>query len=317
MAKAQKLSLGVDLGGTKIAAGLCQEGEILKKVIFPTHAAAGFDGVISVILGAVEKVLEGRDHKDIIGLGIGSAGQVNAETGEVIYAPNLKWQNAPLGSALSKALKLKVKVLNDVRAATVAEHKFGNGKGLDNFANIFIGTGVGSGFVVNGRLVNGATNSAGEVGHICMDPDGPLCGCGNKGCLEAYASGTGMENYVKAELKKGRKSIIKDLAESKFENVRGPLIGKAADQGDELAIAAIERVGYYLGIAAANIHTMINPEVILLGGGMMALKKYFMPTLLQTMKIHILPVADHGRELVREAKFENDAVLLGGSAIFA
>ncbi|EKD83589.1 MAG: hypothetical protein ACD_39C00581G0001 [uncultured bacterium] len=317
MAKSQKLSLGVDLGGTKIAAGLCQEGEILKKVIFPTHAAAGFDSVIAVILGAVEKVLEGHDHKDIAGLGIGSAGQINAETGEVIYAPNLRWQNAPLGSTLAKALKLKVQVLNDVRAATVAELKFGNGRGLDNFANIFIGTGVGSGFVLNGRLLNGVTNSAGEVGHICMDPEGPVCGCGNKGCLEAYASGTGMENYVKAELKKGRKSIIKDLAESKIENVRGPLIGKAAAQGDELAIAAIERVGHYLGLAVANIHTMLNPDTVLLGGGMMALKHYFMPTLLSTMKKHILPVAGQGLELVREAKFENDAVLLGGSAIFS
>ncbi len=317
MAKAKKLSLGVDLGGTKIAAGLCQDGEILKKVIFPTHAAAGFDSVISVILGAVEKVVDGHDHKEIAGLGIGSAGQINPATGEVIYAPNLKWQNAPLGSTLAKALKLKVQVLNDVRAATLAEHRYGNGKGLENFANIFVGTGIGSGFVLNGQLVHGSTNSAGEIGHICMDPEGQVCGCGNKGCLESYASGTGMENYVRAELKKGRKSIIKDLAESRFENVRGPLIGKAAEQGDELALAAIDRVGQYLGLALANIHTLINPEMILLGGGMMALKKYFMPTLLSTMKKHILPVADQGRELVREARFENDAVLLGGAAIFA
>ena len=126
-----------------------------------------------------------------------------------------------------------------------------------------------------------------------------------------------MENFVKAELKKGRKSIIKELAESRIENVRGPLIGRAAEQGDELALAAIDRVGQYLGLALANIHTLINPEMILLGGGMMALKRYFMPTLLSTMKKHILPVADQGRELVREARFENDAVLLGGAAIFA
>ena len=317
MAKAKHYTLGVDLGGTKIAAGLCCNGEILKKVIFPTQAAAGFDGVISVILGAIEKVMDGYDCKDVLGLGIGSAGQINAATGEVIYSPNLNWRNAPLGSTVAKTLKMKVQVLNDVRAATVAELKFGNGKGLENFANVFVGTGIGSGFVLNGKLLNGATNSAGEVGHTCLDPDGPLCGCGNRGCLEAFASGTGMENYVKAELKKGRKSILKDFAENKIENVRGPLIGKAAEQGDELALAAIERVGLYLGIALANIHTMLNPEIILLGGGMMALKKYFMPTLLSTMKKHILPVAGHERELVREAKFENDAVLLGGAAIFA
>lgn len=317
MAKAKKLTLGVDLGGTKIAVGLCQNGEILKKVIFPTHAAAGYDSIISVITGAVERVMEGYEHKDIAGLGVGSAGQINPETGEVIYAPNLKWHNAPLGSTLAKALKFKVQVLNDVRAATVAEHRYGNGRGFANFANIFVGTGIGSGFVLNGELINGTTNSAGEIGHVCMDTEGPLCGCGKKGCLEAYASGTGMENYVKAELKAGRKSIIKELAESKFENVRGPLIGKAAEQGDELALAAIERVGRYLGLAVANIHTLINPDVILLGGGMMALKQYFMPALLNTMHKHILPVAGQDRELVRDAKFENDAVLLGGAAFFA
>lgn len=317
MPAAEKFSLGIDLGGTKIAVGLCRNGEILKKIIFPTHPEAGFDGVISVILGAVDKVMQGHADKKINGIGIGSAGQINGETGEVIYSPNLGWRNAPLGAELSKKLGFKVSVLNDVRAATVAEHKFGNGRGLSNFANIFVGTGVGGGFVINGHLVNGATNSAGEIGHICMNDDGPVCGCGNRGCLEAYASGTGMENYVKAELKNGRKSLLKELAENKIDNVRGPLIGKGAASGDELCIEAIERVGHYLGIAAANVHTLINPEIILLGGGMMALKGIFMPVLLQTMKKHILPVADQNRELVKEAKFENDAVLLGGAAIFA
>lgn len=317
MASAKNLSLGIDLGGTKVAVGLCSNGEILKKAIFPTQASAGFDGVISVILGAVEKVMEGHTARELLGVGIGSAGQINAATGEVIYSPNLGWRNAPLGDTLAQALGLPVKVLNDVRAATVAEQKFGNGKGLANFGNIFVGTGVGSGFVMNGQLLNGATNSAGEIGHVCMDPEGPLCGCGNRGCLEAFCSGTGMENYVKAELKKGRKSIIGELAEHKIDHVRGPLIGKAADQGDELAIEAIERVGRYLGIALANVHTMLNPEVVLLGGGMMALKKIFMPVLLATMKKHILPVADQERVLVKEAMFENDAVLLGGAAIFA
>ncbi|NCB37857.1 MAG: ROK family protein [Erysipelotrichia bacterium] len=317
MASKKNLSLGVDLGGTKIAVGLCLNGEILKKAIFPTQASAGFDGVISVILAAIEKVMEGHTSKEVLGIGIGSAGQINAESGEVIYSPNLGWRNAPLGAALADAMNMPIKVLNDVRAATVAEQKFGNGKGLSSFGNIFVGTGVGSGFVLNGQLLNGATNSAGEIGHICMDPEGPVCGCGNRGCLEAFASGTGMENYVKAELKKGRKSLLSDLAEHKLENVRGPLIGKAAEQGDELAIAAIERVGRYLGLALANVHTLMNPEIILLGGGMMALKKFFMPTLLDTMKMHILPVADQNRVLVKEARFENDAVLLGGAAVFA
>ena len=317
MAKEKKISLGIDLGGTKIAVGLCENGEILKKVIFPTQASAGFDGVIAVIAEAYSHVTAGFDTKRITGVGIGSAGQINGETGEVIYSPNLNWRNAPLGAALRHKLGHEVKVLNDVRAATVAEHRYGNGKGCQSFANIFVGTGVGSGFVVNGQLVNGSTNSAGEIGHICMDPEGPVCGCGNKGCLEAFASGTGMENYTRSQLKSGRKSLLHELAEGKLENVRGPLIGKAAENGDELALEAIVRVGKYLGIALANVHTLINPEVILLGGGMMALKKYFYEEMLASMKKHILPVADRGDALIKSAKFENDAVLLGGAAIFS
>lgn len=312
----KNLSIGVDLGGTKVAVGLCNNGEILKKSIYPTQANAGFDAVISTILQAVKNVIGDTPLKDIRGLGIGAAGQINPSSGEVIYAPNLHWKNAPLGKTIETALGLPVKVLNDVRAATVAELKFGNGKGLRNFGNIFIGTGVGSGWVINGELVNGATNSAGEIGHICLDPKGPFCGCGKKGCLEAYSSGTGMENYVKDQIKKDRKSIIIEMAENKIDNIHGPLISKAAQLKDELAIEAIERVGYYLGLALANVHTLINPEVVLVGGGMMALKDIFMPILQKTMKDHILPVADSGM-LVREARFQNDAVLLGGAAIFA
>ncbi|GAB4282586.1 MAG: ROK family protein [Candidatus Rifleibacteriota bacterium] len=317
MAAQNKVSLGIDLGGTKIAVGLCQDGEILKKVIFPTQASKGFDKVISVILEAYEYVTAGFDKNKIAGIGIGAAGQINGSTGDVIYSPNLNWRNAPLAKILEDKLGHEVKVLNDVRAATVAEHKYGNGKGCDNFVNIFVGTGVGSGFVINGQLVNGFTNSAGEIGHVCLDPEGPVCGCGNKGCLEAFASGTGMENYVRAMLKSGRKSIINDLAEGKLENVKGPLIGQAAKQGDDLALESIKRVGTYLGLALANVHTMLNPEVVLLGGGMMALKEYFMQELEESMARHILPVANRGKSLIKMAKFENDAVLIGGSAIFS
>lgn len=162
----KKYGIGIDLGGTKIAVGICEESEILKKVIFPTKLELGFEGVVSTIISAAEKILEEYDPKNIAGIGIGAAGQVDSETGVVLYAPNLNWNNAPLGSRVSEGLKLKVKVTNDVRAATLAEMKYGGGKGLSSFVNVFIGTGIGAGFVINGALVNGATNSAGEIGHV-------------------------------------------------------------------------------------------------------------------------------------------------------
>ena len=312
----EKYSIGIDLGGTKVAAGLCSNGKIIKKVIFPTHAKAGQKAVIDVVLHSFEKVCSGIDASDISGIGIGCAGQINSITGEVIYSPNLNWRSIPLGSIVKDALKLPVQVLNDVRAATVAEHKYGNGRGLNNFCNIFVGTGIGSGFVLNGQLLNGSTNSAGEIGHICLSPEGPLCGCGKKGCLEAYASGTGMQNYVKEMIKKGAKTKITQLVENKLEKITGPIIGKAAKDDDELSLKAINRVGEKLGLAIANLHTMLNPEIVLLGGGMMALSEFFLPALDKTIEKHILPVANQHRPLYKMAKFENDAVLLGGAAVF-
>ena len=310
-------SVGVDLGGTKIAVGLCKAGYIVKKVIFPTQACKGFKSVVSVIAKAFDKVAEGVDKRLIQGVGIGAAGQIDSLTGEVIFSPNLGWEHEPLGSAVKDHVSLPVSVLNDVRAATIAEYKYGNGRGLSSFGNIFVGTGLGSGFVINGQLLTGSTNSAGEMGHMCMNLKGPECGCGKRGCLEAYASGTGMENYVKSQIKAGRKTIINELVSNNISKIEGPIIGKAAEQKDELALEAIARVGRYLGLAIANVHTLLNVEMILLGGGMMALKPFFMPELEKTLRETVLPVAHKDRKLVKEAMFKDDAVLLGGAGLFS
>ncbi len=314
----KKLTLGVDLGGTKVAVGLCKGEEIIKKAIFPTQADLGFDAVITSIDSAIKNVTKDFDKSDIKGIGIGCAGQINSENGDVINSPNLQWKNIPLAKSLKEKTGYSVKVLNDVRAATLAELKYGSGKGLENFCNIFLGTGVGSGFVIHGKLLHGATNSAGEIGHICLDPEGPLCGCGKKGCLEAYSSGTGMENYVKDQLAKGRKSIISDMVEGRIDEVKGPIIGKAAEQGDKLALESIERIGTYLGIAIANIQTLLSLDAIIFGGGIMALKKYFWDNLTKQIDKCILPVAKPADGLkLLEAKYLNDAVIIGGAAIFA
>jgi glucokinase len=316
MASERTYSIGIDLGGTKIAAGLCSNGEILVKCIIPTPVQEGADGIFKAMHAAVSEVLGESGQKPITGIGIGAAGQIDPETGAVIYAPNLNWRNVPLAAELSQRTGYPVKVLNDVRAATLAEFKFGAGKGLEHFVNIFVGTGIGSGIVMHGTLVNGASNSAGEIGHTCLDPEGPVCGCGKKGCFEAYASGKGLENRIKDHLRAGQKSMISELVHGDVEKVTGPVIGTAAKAGDELALSALCSVGKYLGLALANVHTFLNPQTILLGGGMMALKEFYFPAMEKTLQEIVLPVAA-GRRLYELAKFENDAVLLGGSAIFS
>lgn len=309
-------TVGIDLGGTKIAAGLCKKGEIIRQFIVPTHPERGNDAVLETIVDAARKAIGDTPVTDIAGAGIGAAGQINPNTGAVNYAPNLNWRNVPLGEIVSKALGLPVRVTNDVRAATIAEWQYGAGKGLDNFVNIFVGTGIGSGMVLNGKLAEGTTNSAGEIGHICLDPDGPVCGCGKKGCFEAFSSGKGLENHVKSAFPTLKNGPLLELTEGNPERVTGRIIGQAAKAGDKTALLALKKVGQYLGLAIANVHTLLNPEVVLLGGGVMALREYFMDDLKAALHRHVLPMADRGDKLLRDAKFETDAVLIGASALF-
>lgn len=308
-------SVGVDLGGTKIAVGLCKAGEIEKKVVYPTEPGKGTKHVLATIAKACKEVMEGFSISEISGVGIGAAGQIDPHNGVVLYAPNLDWRDVAVTENLSKKLRLPVKITNDVRAATLAEWYFGAGKGIQNFINVFIGTGIGAGIVLNNRVLAGTTNSAGELGHICLVPDGPICGCGKGGCLEALASGRGLENRVKERLRNGESSSITGLCGNDLSAVTGHIIGKAAQQGDLLALDALKSVGFYLGMAFANIHTFLNPEVILLGGGLMALSDFFLPEMEATVGKMILPVADHS-SLFRSARFQTDAALLGSSTLF-
>lgn len=312
----QPFALGIDLGGTKIAVGLCRSGHLEKKVLVPTPVAHGAKAMIAAMVKASREAMAGCDPAEIAGVGVGAAGQIDARTGTVIYAPNLGWEKVPLGEELQRALGLRVRVVNDVRAATIAELHYGAGKGCSTFVNIFVGTGIGSGWVVNGALLEGITNSAGEIGHTCLDPQGPLCGCGHRGCFEAFSSGRGVENYVKTELVQGRVTKIRELVEDDPRKVTGRIIGTAAREKDELALEALRRAGTYIGLVVANLHTMVNPDTVILGGGLMALKEFILPSVEVAIRKHILPVAWRDG-LFTMARCENDAGVLGGAALFS
>jgi glucokinase len=309
------LSIGIDLGGTKIAAGLCRNGEIVARCLRPTAAEKGAPAVLAAMIDACREVAAAAAGESIIGVGVGAAGQVDPATGAVIYAPNLGWKDVPLAATLSRELSLPVRVTNDVRAATIAEWYFGAAKGMKSFVNIFLGTGIGSGLVLNGALLTGTTNSAGEIGHICLDPEGPICGCGQAGCFEAFSSGRGLENQVKARLEKGETSIIREMVNGDWAQVTGRVIGDAARKGDALALSALDVVGRNLGLVMANLHTLLNPESLLLGGGLMALEEFFLPQAEATLTRIVLPVARR-KELFRRAQFQTDAALIGSSALF-
>ena len=213
--------VGVDMGGTKILSAVIDaEGNILGTAKVPTKADAGTSVVIDRIADSIQQAIgkSGVNEASIAAVGIGAPGPLDPETGVVIFAPNLGWRDVPLKTELEARVGIPTFVDNDVNVGTLGEHAFGAGKGVQNIVGIFVGTGIGGGIILQGELFHGASKTAGEIGHIIVKADGPKCGCGTRGCLEALASRTAMTKQLqKAIKKKGKKSVISKLTEWRSE----------------------------------------------------------------------------------------------------
>jgi glucokinase len=268
--------VGVDLGGTKILAAVVdQTGSILSEAKRPTMSRSGADKIVLRLAKTVRKAVEeaGIPFKKVAAVGVGAPAPVDPRTGFVFHAPNIPpLRNFPLGERLGKELGLPVFIDNDVNVGTVGEHALGAGRGTKDMVGIFVGTGVGGGVIVDGKLRHGFRNSAGEVGHMIVGfqglPDEPICGCGRPGCLEAYASRTAIERKVRAAIAAGRDTKLKTLLEaSGKDRITSGLLAKALKQGDPLMLELMERVTTYLAVLVASIVNFFDPEMIVFGGG--------------------------------------------------
>jgi len=263
-------SIGIDLGGTKVLAGVVntETGQVLDFVKKRTKKP-GSEFIIQRIIETVEKAICKAQIplNQISSIGIGAAGQVDRKNGILISAPNLDCYDVEFKKILEEHFNIPTFVGNDVEVATLGEMKFGSGVGYNNFVCIFVGTGVGSGIVSDGKILKGLTGTAGEIGHIIVSEGGRICGCGGYGCLEAYASRTAIEKKILGSLKKGHKSII---SESIKENsvIRSKDIKEALDANDELVLSCIIEASEYLSSGIASIVNFYNPELIILGGGL-------------------------------------------------
>ncbi|HIJ64440.1 MAG TPA: ROK family glucokinase [Candidatus Hydrogenedentes bacterium] len=266
--------VGIDLGGTNVrAAVVTREKEILTKASMPTNAARGPEAVMAVMQAAAEAVLTAAKvaPKDVLAVGIGSPGPLNWQTGVVYEAPNLPgWENVPLAQRMQERLHAPCFLDNDANVACYGEFWLGAGQGCENMALLTLGTGVGGGLVVFGRLVRGIDGTAAELGHIKVRRDGRLCGCGARGCLEAYASVTGMVRTAVKGIKADRSTVLKDLCGNDLGALTGKMISDAAEQGDAFARWVIEETGIWLGVGISSIINALNPEKIVLCGGMIA-----------------------------------------------
>ena len=271
MGPAKEVMVGVDMGGTSLRALVVNgQNEILGIEKVPTNVAQKPEGLISDLASLVEDVVgtAGLPKSQLEAVSIGAPGAVDPEHGVVYHAPNLGWDAVPLGEMLEKLLHVPVFVENDVNVGVVGEHALGAGQGARELVGIFVGTGIGGGIISRGELYLGVRGAAAEVGHMIVQVDGPVCGCGNHGCIEALASRTAMERDVRAAIRAGQKSCVLKLMEDRAKvRMTSSIIQRALKRNDPVMRKVIKRAQDFLGIAVANVVNLLDPECVVIGGG--------------------------------------------------
>jgi glucokinase len=266
------LALGIDLGGTKILTAVADpRGEMRSRDHSITPAAKGTDAVIQAILQSAARALQqaGISASELSAIGVGAPGLSNPQTGVLYTSPNLPgWRDVPLRDIIEEKFSKKSFLINDANAAAVGELSFGAGKGARDLIYITISTGIGGGLIIDGRIYTGPAGTAGELGHMTIDDEGPSCNCGNIGCWETLASGTALAREARRRITEGAETTILDHAGGDVEKVTAETVHKAAVRGDSLASELIARTSYYVGVGLANLINIFNPELIVIGGGL-------------------------------------------------
>ncbi|HET6651213.1 MAG TPA: ROK family glucokinase [Nocardioides sp.] len=306
------LTVGVDVGGTKIAAGVVDEdGKILATA--RRESPATDSEAIEVTIA--ELVMELRRDHAIEAVGVGAAGFVDVRRSTVLFAPNLAWRDEPLKSELEARVDLPVVIENDANAAAWGEFSFGAGEDVEDLLLVTVGTGVGGGIVLDGSLHRGAFGVAAEIGHLRVVPGGRLCGCGNLGCWEQYASGSALVHDAKERLSAGGDDVqpLLKRAGGDVDAVTGPLITEAAQAGDPVAVELLAGVGQWLGEGIASLTAVLDPAVVVIGGGVSEAG----PLLLDPVREHFLDTLTgrgHRPELsIRPAQLGNKAGMIGAA----
>jgi glucokinase len=260
------LTIGVDVGGTKIAAGVVDEEGRLVAVTRRETSATDPEKIETSIADAVREL---RQEHDVTAVGVAAAGFVDAKEGVVLFAPNIAWRDEPLRADLGPRIGLPIVVENDANAAAWGEFRFGPARDVDDMVLITVGTGLGGGVVVSGRLLRGHVGVAGELGHVRMVPDGIRCGCGNRGCWEQYASGNALQREARtvAGSESPYGARLRELAGGNPDQLLGRMVTEAAMEGDAAAVELLADLGRWLGEGMAQIAAVLDPALFVIGGG--------------------------------------------------
>lgn len=307
--------LGVDLGGTHIrAAAIAPEGRILARRQVLTAAEEGLDAILGRLATVVAEAATAGGAAPDAPVGVAVPGPIDPRTGHLYFTPNLGLRDVPLGALLRARLGRPVALGNDANAAALGEWRYGAGRGTRHLVFLICGTGVGGGVIVDGRLLVGARGLAAEPGHMVVALDGPLCHCGRRGCLEAHAAGWAIARDARRLLDSGLPSRLAELLAEGGGEPTGALIAAAAREGDGLAIETLARAGRALGVGAASLAHLFNPEVIAIGGGVVAAGDLFFDPLREALAGQLLEGFGDGLRVLPSA-LEQDAGLLGAGVL--
>ncbi len=306
-------SICLDIGGTKVLGAIFNsKKEIVYRIKKKTKAdGESTQNVEGTIISVVDELIKeyGLKTSQIKAIAAGAPGVINQEKGIVLTTPNLPWKNYDIKTPIEKKFGCPFYIGNDVNVGIIGEYKYGIAKGYKNIVGLFIGTGMGGGLILDGKLYTGHLFKGAEYGHMILVPDGPQCNCGQRGCLEALSSKQGMSDYIRCQVARGRETMMADgVKDGVFKS---KLLKKALEAGDKVAVEAVDRACYYLAIASGNLVNTFSPEILVYGGGVMeSCGDYFMERILANVDRYCMPSI---RETVRfeKAGLNDDSILYG------
>jgi glucokinase len=310
-----KLTLGIDMGGTGIKLGLVDvKGKLIQTLRLSTPAKTDPEQVVSLIADNVRNLLQLSGLRRMPPVGVGCAGDVDPVSGVIRISPNLRWKQVPLQSLLVRKLKCPINVENDANVAAWAAYVVEGHRKIKNLVCITVGTGIGGGLIINGQLFRGTTGSAGEIGHMTLFPDGVPCNCGNQGCLERYIGAKAMAAEARRAIESGEKTLITKRVDRDYSKITPLIIHQAAQAHDRLALHLWEEAGKRLGITLASVVNMLNPEWIVLAGGLSRAGHYLLDPLRRTILQRSFSTPAHAVKLVI-SKLDQDLGIVGAGLL--
>ncbi len=304
---AEKFNICLDIGGTKVLGAIFDSKNKITYRLKKKTKAEGDDSqnIEKIIISVVDEMIKesGLKKGQINAISAGAPGVVNSETGIVLFSPNLPWRNYDIRTPIEKTFGVPFYIGNDVNVGVLGEYKFGAAKGYKNVVGLFVGTGMGGGLILNGKLFTGNQFKAAEYGHMILNPEGPLCGCGQRGCLEAFSSKKGMTAYIRQQVNRGRETLMADQLVN--EVFKSKSLKKALEANDPVAVEAVDRACHYLAIGTGNLINTFSPDIVVYGGGVIEavgdiflekilaeVDRYCMPSIRETVDLKIADLGD-------------------------